>query len=78
MGGFDKKKSILIALFVIMAIAVVGAGLMLLYKPWQTKTPSPAQQTVEQIPNPTQALPKNNPFEIETNPFKDKKTNPFR
>lgn len=75
-NNFPKKRMVLVVLSASVVILLVLAVWIFVYKPSQQKTPT--QKPSQSTQNPAKELPKTNPFEVKTNPFKDVKTNPFR
>lgn len=61
-------------------VVVVFIGIIVVYFLFQRSLKSNLenQLPIKETTSPTEVLPKTNPFETKTNPFKDIKTNPFR
>lgn len=64
-----------VALILIILLAAIAVWI-LVSKPWQAKSPV-VQKSAQENQGQPQEIPKTNPFEVKTNPFKDVRTNPF-
>lgn len=74
--NLPKKRVVLVVLSAVVVILVILVVWIFVFKPSQQKTPT--QKPGQSAQNPAKELPKTNPFEVKTNPFKGVKTNPFR
>lgn len=71
---FIRISKILLPCIILTVIGAIVIG-FILFKSNKIQSPSLKPKV---IVTPTKILPKTNPFETKTNPFKDIKTNPFR